>query len=85
MTTPHTHWGPEDKYREYLERNYTIGHITEKRVGELGNSFFRVRWYGYEKPYDTWEREEDVPRDMVARFRRRKSRNVTFGLREASP
>ncbi len=85
MTTAHTHWGPEDRYREYLERNYTIDHIAQERIEELGNSYFRVRWYGYDKPDDTWEREEDVPRGMVARFRRRKSRNVTFGPREPSP
>ncbi len=82
---PHIHWGPKDRYREYLERNYTIDHIAEERFGELGNSYFRVRWCGCDKPDDTWERVEDVPRDMFARFRMRKSRIVTFGLMEPSP
>ena len=56
------------------EPEYVIDKLVDDGVHDDGTKAFKVRWYGYSAEDDTWEREEDLPAEVVRQYVRKKKR-----------
>jgi hypothetical protein len=55
-----------------LIKMYVIDHIVSHGRSENDEVIMRVRWSGYYDADDIWERVEDLPREIVEAYARRK-------------
>ena len=53
------------------QREYEIERLLDAGAAEDGSILFRVRWKGYGPQDDTWEPEQNLPREMVRAARQR--------------
>ncbi len=56
------------------EPGYVIDKLVDDGVHDDGTKVFKVREYGYSAEDDTWDREEDLPAEVLRQYVRTKKR-----------
>jgi hypothetical protein len=53
-------------------QEFVVDRVVAHGTGDDGKTLVRVRWAGFDSRDDTWEQVENIPKEFVTRYARRK-------------